>query len=86
MLALHLRTKRKLEFWQVNKNIEQPDWVITAFHNGGFCWNGERSITIKNVGGLLKITVPTGDILVFNGKYLKAVPQRKFNQEYRVVE
>ena len=83
MLAVHLRTKKKLEFWQVDKSNDQPAWAKQAFADGGFRWNGER-LAIQNVGGLLKMTVPIGYFMVYNGKYLKAVPERKFRAEYRV--
>jgi len=56
---------------------------LEAFTDGGFSWN-DKSLSVKNVGGLLKMTVPIGDYLVFNGKYLKAVPKAKFVREYRV--
>ncbi|RZI49589.1 hypothetical protein [Lactococcus kimchii] len=83
MFAMHLRTKKRLEFWQVDKNSEQPIWAEKAFVTGGFRWSGER-LAVQNVGGLLKMTVPLGDVMVFNGKYLKAVPKAKFMREYRV--
>ena len=27
MFALHLRTKKRLEFWQVEKNTDRPSWA-----------------------------------------------------------
>ena len=83
MFAIHLRTKKRLEFWQVEKNTDRPSWAEQAFTDGGFSWN-DKSLSVKNVGGLLKMTVPIGDYFVFNGKYLKAVPKAKFVREYRV--
>ncbi len=83
MFATHLRTKKSLEYWQVEKDSQLPTWAEQAFATGGFRWNGER-LAIQNVGGLPKMTVPVGDYLVFNGKYLKAVPKVKFVREYRV--
>lgn len=83
MFALHLRTKKRLEFWQVEKDNDRPSWANQAFTDRGFRWNS-KSLSIQNVGGLLKMTVPLGDYLVFNGKYLKAVPKAKFVREYRV--
>lgn len=83
MLAVHLRTKKRLEFWKVEKDNDKPTWASQAFTDGGFRWN-DKSLVIQNVGGLLKMTVPLGDYLVFNGKYLKAVPKAKFVREYRI--
>lgn len=84
MKALHSKSRKNLEFWQVDKSSEQPNWVQKAFADGGFRWN-EKSLAINNVGGLLKMSVPLGDYMVYNGKYLKAVPERKFKAEYRVL-
>lgn len=61
MFALHLRTKKRLEFWQVEKNTDRPSWANQAFTDGGFSWN-DKSLSVKNVGGLLKMTVPIGKI------------------------
>lgn len=83
MFATHLRTKKSLEYWQVEKDSQLPTWAERAFATGGFRWSGER-LAIQNVGGLLKMTVPIGDFMVFNGKYLKAVPKAKFLREYRI--
>lgn len=83
MFATHLRTKKSLEYWQVEKDSHLPTWAERAFATGGFRWSGER-LAIQNVGGLLKMTVPIGDFMVFNGKYLKAVPKAKFLREYRI--
>ena len=61
MFAIHLRTKKRLEFWQVEKNTDRPSWANQAFTDGGFSWN-DKSLSVKNVGGLLKMTVPIGDL------------------------
>lgn len=53
MFALHLRTKKRLEFWQVEKDNDRPIWANQAFTDGGFRWNS-KSLSIQNVGGLLK--------------------------------
>ncbi|WEV45405.1 hypothetical protein OZX60_01250 [Streptococcaceae bacterium ESL0687] len=86
MKVLHLKTKRKLESWTVQKYSQQPAWAEKFFAEGSFKWNGEKSLAIKNAGGLLKMTVPVGDIMVFNGKYLKAVPAQKFTREYKILD
>lgn len=36
MFALHLRTKKRLEFWQVEKNTDRPCWANQAFTDGLF--------------------------------------------------
>lgn len=36
MFALHLRTKKRLEFWQVEKNTDRPSWANQAFTDGAF--------------------------------------------------
>ena len=83
MYALQLRTKIRLIGWKIEQKTERACWVEQAFTDGRFSWN-DNSLLVKNVGGLLKMTVPSGDDLVFNGKYLKAVPKAKFVREYRV--
>lgn len=84
MKAIHLKSKKTLEFWQVDKLAGQPDWVAHAFESGGFSWTGQK-LHIVNTGGLIKISANLGDMLVFNGKYLKIVPERKFKSDYRVL-
>ena len=31
MFALHLRTKKRLEFWQVEKDNDRPIWANQSF-------------------------------------------------------
>ncbi|WEV60910.1 hypothetical protein OZX68_01295 [Streptococcaceae bacterium ESL0729] len=86
MRVVHLKTKRKLEAWTVQTDTSLPFWAENFFSQGGFKWNGTRSLAIKNAGGLVKMTVPVGDVMVFNGKYLKAVPAYKFTREYKILD
>ncbi len=83
MKALHLKTKKTLEFWLIG-NESQPDWVRKAFENGGFRQNG-RKLIIVNTYGLVKISVSADEILVFNGKYAKVLPKTKFEREYKII-
>ncbi|MCL2112351.1 MAG: hypothetical protein FWH31_00205 [Streptococcaceae bacterium] len=86
MKAIHLRSKKKLEFWLIkNGNEEAPVWVQDAFTAKGFQWIGPSSLRIVNTGGLIKINASAGDFLVFNGKYMKIVTASKFKTEYRVL-
>ena len=84
MKAKHLQSKRILEFWQVNKENEQPVWVKKAFASGGFSWLNDKTLRIVNTGGLIKINAAQDEFLVFNGKYLKIVSAQKFKQDYRL--
>ena len=86
MKAKHLQSKRILEFWQVNKENEQPVWVKKAFASGGFSWLNDKTLRIVNTGGLIKINAAQDEFLVFNGKYLKIVSAQKFKQDYRLQE
>ncbi|MDT2726001.1 hypothetical protein [Lactococcus formosensis] len=84
MKAKHLQSKKVLEFWQVNKDNEQPVWVKKAFASGGFSWLNDKTLRIVNTGGLIKINAAQDEFLVFNGKYLKIVSAQKFRQDYRL--
>lgn len=84
MKAKHLQSKKLLEFWQVNKDNEQPVWVKKAFGLGGFSWLNDKTLRIVNTGGLIKINATQDEFLVFNGKYLKIVSAQKFRQDYRL--
>ena len=84
MKAKHLQSKRILEFWQVNKENEQPVWVKKVFASGGFSWLNDKTLRIVNTGGLIKINAAQDEFLVFNGKYLKIVSAQKFKQDYRL--
>ena len=56
MFALHLRTKKRLEFWKVEKNTDRPSWANQAFTDGGFSWN-DKSLSVKSKKpGLMKQT------------------------------
>lgn len=48
MFALHLRTKKRLEFWQVEKNTDRPSWANQALTDGGFSWN-DKSLSVKKM-------------------------------------
>ena len=82
MKAKHLQSKRILEFWQVNKENEQPVWVKKSFASGGFSWLNDKTLRIVNTGGLIKINAAQDEFLVFNGKYLKIVSAKTFKQDY----
>lgn len=84
MKAKHLQSKKSLEFWQVSKQSEQPQWVKHAFSTGGFSWLNDKTLRIVNTGGLIKINASLNEFLVFNGKYLKIVSENKFSKDYRL--
>lgn len=79
MFALHLRTKKRLEFWKVEKNTDRPSWANQAFTDGGFSWN-DKSLSVKNVGGLLKMTVPIGRLFGLQWKIFKSCAKSKICQ------
>jgi hypothetical protein len=82
MFAVHLRTKKKLEFWQIG-DADEPKWVSSALTDGGFTYiNGK--LRVLGTYGIDNMLVSATDVLIFNGKYLKILPKVKFEREYRV--
>lgn len=93
MKAINLKNNKEVEFWIVNHEISQPDWVKRLFYIGLLGWIDADSLRYGLIGirSYNGARLSIGDVLVYDNKHrveitdLDYMTYENFAKKYEVI-